>query len=190
MLQPQIPPHIFMNLDWCSHAILFSWTQFIRMTCSDWSQTAGHSTRPPLMAPDSLSLSSLSLMKPSGDPQWAGSWGLAAKPGQNRYLVVCHPLTAGGHVLERLVVVTGEEVIWLKTSSSSACELLSWLLCHLWMFCTQVWSVYRNSGALLRSKVVTPTLPSEFKNSINYAVVCFLSANSWVINHHWPLHPG
>lgn len=51
----------------------------------------------------------------------------------------------------------------------------------VWTFCTQVWTIYRNSEALKRSTVVAPTLPSEFKNSIIYSVVCFLSANSWVI---------
>lgn len=125
----------------------------------------------------------------AGDPHWAGSCGLAAQPGQNRHSVVRVISLLVVVFLGWLVVVTGEEVTWLKTSSS-ACEWPSWPLCHLWTFCTQIWSVYRNSGALKRSKVLTPTLPSEFKNSINYAAACFLSANSWVTSQLWPPHHG
>lgn len=99
-----------------SCSILFSWTQFIRTTCSDWSQTAGHSTRPSLMAPDSLSLSSLSLMKPG----WRLSlsrklWVSCKARSKQTFSCACRPHSAGGHVFwGGLVVVAGQEVIWLK----------------------------------------------------------------------------
>lgn len=125
----------------------------------------------------------------AGDPHWAGSCGLATQArSKPTFSCVCHPLSAGGHVFGATIAV--EKVKWLKTSFSNDCEWPSWLLCHLWTFCTQVWSVYTNSGALKRSKVVTPILPFEFKDSIHYAVVCFLSVNSWVISQHWPPHRG
>lgn len=61
----------------------------------------------------------------AGDPHWAGSWGLATKPGQNRHSLMCssHSLLVV-MFLGWLVVVTGEVVMTENIFK------YSWMSCH------------------------------------------------------------